>query len=65
MVAGREHAGLGNSTYYIGLDLGMTLGPVLGGLLYGSVDVRLFYPLLLLCVPAAVLVFFLNRRTLS
>ena len=65
VVAGREHAGLGNSTYYIGLDLGMTLGPVLGGLLYGSVDVRLFYPLLLLCVPAAVLVFFLNRRTLS
>ena len=65
VMAGREHAGLGNSTYYIGLDLGMTLGPVLGGLLYGSVDVRLFYPLLLLCVPAAVLVFFLNRRTLS
>lgn len=65
VVAGREHAGLGNSTYYIGLDLGMTLGPVLGGLLYGSVDVQLFYPLLLLCVPAAVLVFFLNRRTLS
>lgn len=65
VVAGREHAGLGNSTYYIGLDLGMTLGPVLGGLLYGSVDVWLFYPLLLLCVPAAVLVFFLNRRTLS
>lgn len=65
VIAGREHAGLGNSTYYIGLDLGMTLGPMLGGLLYGSVDVRLFYPVLLLCVPMAVLVFLLNRRTLS
>ena len=65
VMAGREHAGLGNSTYYIGLDLGMTLGPMLGGILYGSVDVRLFYPFLLLCVPAAVLVFLLNRRTLT
>ena len=65
VMAGREHAGLGNSTYYIGLDLGMTLGPMLGGILYGSVDVRLFYPFLLLCVPAAVLVFLLNRRTLA
>ena len=65
VMAGREHAGLGNITYYIGLDLGMTLGPMLGGILYGSVDVRLFYPFLLLCVPAAVLVFLLNRRTLA
>lgn len=65
VMAGREHAGLGNSTYYIGLDLGMTLGPMLGGILYGSVNVRLFYPFLLLCVPAAVLVFLLNRRTLT
>ena len=65
VMAGREHAGLGNSTYYIGLDLGMTRGPMLGGILYGSVNVRLFYPFLLLCVPAAVLVFLLNRRTLT
>lgn len=65
VMAGRAHAGLGNSTYYIGLDLGMTLGPMLGGILYGSVDVRLFYPFLLLCVPAAVLVFLLNRHTLA
>lgn len=62
VLAGKEHRGLANSTYYIGLDLGMTLGPFLGGLLYGRADIRLFYPALLLTVPAALLVYFLSRR---
>lgn len=65
VTAGREHAGLGNTTYYIGLDLGMTLGPVLGGVLYGSLDIRLFYPVLLLTVPAVIAVYALNRRVLK
>ena len=47
------------------VDIAVTVAFMLGGLLYGSVDVRLFYPVLLLCVPMAVLVFLLNRRTLS
>lgn len=62
LLAGRENRGLANSTYYIGLDLGMTLGPFLGGLLYGGADIRLFYPALLLTVPAALLVYLLFRR---
>ena len=65
VTAGREHAGLGNTTYYIGLDLGMTLGPVLGGVLYGSLDIRLFDPVLLLTVPAVIAVYALNRRVLK
>lgn len=58
LLAGKEKRGLANSTYYIGLDLGMTLGPMIGGALYGSLDIGWFYPALLLTMPLAVLVYF-------
>ena len=57
LLAGREKRGLANSTYYIGLDLGMTLGPVIGGALYGGLDIRLFYPALAVTMPLAGLVY--------
>ena len=51
LLAGKEKRGLANSTYYIGLDLGMALGPMIGGALYGQLDISLFYPALLATVP--------------
>ena len=54
--------GLGNSTYYIGIDLGMAVGAFLGGVLYGYVPLSLFYPLLALTVPLALLVYALSRK---
>lgn len=57
LLAGREKRGLANSTYYIGLDLGMTLGPMIGGALYGGLDIRLFYPALLVTMPLAGVVY--------
>lgn len=60
--AGQGRRGLANSTYYIGLDLGMTLGPFIGGLLYGHLDLKLFYPSLLVSVPLAGLVYLLAIR---
>ena len=61
-IAGPEKRGLANSTYYIGFDLGMALGPIIGGFLYGHVPLAYFYPVLALCVPASVIVYALNRR---
>lgn len=57
LLAGKEKRGLANSTYYIGLDLGMTLGPVIGGALYGGLDIRLFYPALAVTMPLAGMVY--------
>ena len=51
LLAGKEKRGLANSTYYIGLDLGMALGPMIGGVLYGQLDIALFYPALLMAAP--------------
>ena len=65
LLAGEESRGLANSTYYIGLDLGMALGPVIGGFLYGHVDRALFYPFFLITVPAGLLVYRLSRHSSS
>lgn len=53
---GAERVGLANSTYYMGFDAGMTLGPVIGGALFGAVDLAWFFPALTLAAPAAVAV---------
>lgn len=49
--------GVASSTYYMGQDLGMALGPFLGELLFDGLPVSQFYPALMLCVPAGILVY--------
>ena len=61
LLAGKGKRGLANSTYYIGLDLGMSLGPIIGGVLYGNVNIIYFYPLLVITVPLGLLVYWLNH----
>ena len=48
--------------HYVGIDLGMTLGPAIGGFLFGHLDIHLFYPALLLTVPLCFLVHGLSQR---
>lgn len=52
-LAGAGRTGLGNSTYYMGFDIGMFLGPALGGVLYANVNIAWFFPLLALAAPCA------------
>ena len=61
LLAGKGKRGLANNTYYIGLDLGMALGPIIGGILYGNVNISYFYPLLVITVPAGLLVYWLSH----
>ena len=51
LLARKGREGLANSTYYLGLDLGMALGPILGGQLYEHLNIAWFYPLLMVTVP--------------
>lgn len=62
LLAGEGRRGLANSTYYVGLDLGMALGPIAGGLLYGNVSLQFFYPLLMLTAPAGLAVWGICKR---
>ena len=51
LLAGEGKRGLANSTYYIGLDSGMALGPFIGGLLIDHIAIAEFYPCLLFTIP--------------
>lgn len=53
VIAGKARSGIANSTYYIGIDLGMSLGPLLGGLIYGGLPIAWFYPLFMITMPLA------------
>lgn len=55
-LAGPGKTGLANSTYYMGFDIGMFLGPAVGGVVYGAVAPVWFYPALAVCVPLALAV---------
>lgn len=60
--AGKGRQGIANSTYYIGMDLGMTLGPLFGGILFEQIPICNFYlvlmfcPVLCLCFQALLLI---------
>lgn len=65
LLAGSGKRGIANSTYYVGLDLGASLGAVIGGVLYGSVDVHLFYPVLTICPVLCIIIYFTFRKALK
>ena len=65
VIAGRERSGIANSTYYAGIDLGMSVGPFVGGLVYGRLPVVWFYPVFILTVPVAWLIYWLCVRRVS
>lgn len=62
VIAGRERSGLANSTYYMGLDLGMALGPILAGIFYGHMPISWFYPAFMLTMPLAWIIYLMFAR---
>ncbi len=65
IMAGEGRRGIANSTFYIGLDLGMMLGPVIGGFIYGNMPIKLFYPVLLITVPVALIIVWAAEKNVS
>lgn len=65
LLAKPEESGLANSTYYIGIDCGLMLGPVIGGQLMEFLPIDWFYPCLVLTALGIALVYSLNRKKLS
>lgn len=65
LLAPLEEQGLANSTFYIGMDSGMVLGPIIGGALFGAVPVAWFYPVLMLTLPLTAVVFVIYHRQLT
>lgn len=57
LLAPKNQRGLANSTFYIGIDSGMALGPIVGGFFYQHFDIQNFYPLFFFTVPLALIAF--------
>lgn len=57
--------GLANSTFYIGVDLGMSCGPMLAGVITTVLPWAWFYPVMMVTLPVCVLVYLGNRRALA
>ena len=62
LLAPKNKRGLANSTFYIGIDLGMALGPIIGGFFYEHFPLELFYPLFFFTVPLALIGFCFYRK---
>ena len=64
VVSPHEH-GIANSTFYIGVDLGMSLGPITGGLISDFLPISWFYPMMMITLPLIVLVYWSNKKLLA
>lgn len=57
--------GLANSTFYIGVDLGMSGGPIIAGLITAFLPWAWLYPVMALTLPITVVVYLANRKLLA
>lgn len=64
ILAGRGNEGIGNSTFYLGLDIGMTGGAMIGGVLISKLPVDMFFPSMLVVIPICIViyVFFIRKQ---
>ncbi len=65
LLAPMKEQGLANATYYLGSDIGMSLGPIIGGILPTIFPLKFFYPVMLLIVPLTAIIYLCYRRKLN
>ena len=65
MLAPANERGLASATFFVGLDIGMSLGPIVGGIIDSLLPVKDFYLVMLLIVPVILLIYLANRRKLN
>lgn len=65
MLAPMEEQGLASSTFYLGLDIGMAAGPMIGGVTAQNLAPNYFYPVLLIIVPIILIIYFVYRKKLN
>ncbi len=65
LAGGKENRGVANSTYYMGFDMGMALGPTIGGILMAKLPVEMFYPALAVCSLIAFVIYLLFKKKID
>ena len=62
IISGEDQKGLANSTFYIGVDIGMSTGPFLGAMLWEYLPIEWFFWVLFLFAPATPLLWLLTKQ---
>lgn len=65
LLAPINEQGLASSTFYLGLDIGMSFGPIIMGFVNDWLPVRYFYPVQLILLPLMLLVYLCYRQRLN
>ena len=65
LLAPINEQGLASSTFYLGLDIGMSLGPILSGVVDSLLPIKWFYPVQLFIIPLIVLIYLCYRKRLD
>ena len=65
LAGGKENRGVANSTYYMGFDMGMALGPTIGRILMAKLPVDMFYPALAVCSVIAFVIYLLYKKKID
>lgn len=65
LLAPLSEQGLASSTFYLGMDIAMSLGPILGGVIDSALPVRWYYPVMMVLVPIILLIYALCHRQLN
>lgn len=65
LLAPMNEQGLASSTFYLGLDIGMTVGPIIGGLIYNYLSLKIYYPIMLIIVPIIIILYLKNKNKLN
>lgn len=65
LLAPISEQGLASSTFYLGLDIGMALGPILGGIIDTTLPIEYFYLIELILIPCVIIIYFIYHRRLN
>lgn len=65
LLAPLNEQGLASSTFYLGLDIGMSLGPILGGIIDSLLPIRWYYIVMLVLVPLILIIYFAYHQRLN
>lgn len=65
LLAPMQEQGLASATFYLGLDIGMTLGPVFGGIIDTAFPIHDFYLVQLILLPIMLVIYLIWRRRLN
>lgn len=65
LLAPISEQGLASSTFYLGLDIGMAFGPIISGIVDDLLPIEWFYPVELIIIPLAILVYLIYHKRLN